>query len=163
MNHIIPIINVRTIFGHTPTLGNFWTEACPTSRTSDGLGRMFFFLKLTSLVAAHFPGVKAACAVRARGTQRHRTCGPAAYAAPRQFGYRSAAQCTLHSAQYTVHRPCSCTERTEQVFVPQVPTAGPALWSACRDGVQIAPATVGQGSIWRTPRASSDVPHQVQA
>ena len=26
MNHIILIVNVRTIFGHTPTSDNTWTE-----------------------------------------------------------------------------------------------------------------------------------------
>ena len=42
MNHTIPIINVRAIFGHTPTWDNFWTEICLTSRTLDGLGQIFF-------------------------------------------------------------------------------------------------------------------------
>ena len=37
MNHFIVIANVRTIFGHTPALGNTWTENCLTSRTPDGL------------------------------------------------------------------------------------------------------------------------------
>ena len=53
VNHIIFIANVRTIFGHNPTSDNFWTEIYRTTRTSDGLGHMFFFLKLAPLVDTH--------------------------------------------------------------------------------------------------------------
>ena len=49
VNRIIPTVNVQTIFGHTPVLNFSWTETCLTSRTSDGLGQIFF-LKLTPLV-----------------------------------------------------------------------------------------------------------------
>ena len=42
MNHIIPIGNVQTIFRHIPTSESFWTESYLASRTSDGLGRIFF-------------------------------------------------------------------------------------------------------------------------
>ena len=42
MNHIIPTVNVRTIFGHTPSSDNFRTEICLTSWTSDELGQIFF-------------------------------------------------------------------------------------------------------------------------
>ena len=41
-NRIIPIVYVRTTFGHIPTLDGFWTEICLTSRTSHGLGQIFF-------------------------------------------------------------------------------------------------------------------------
>ena len=40
---IITIVNVRTIFGHIPTSEIVWTEICLTSRTSDGLGQIFFW------------------------------------------------------------------------------------------------------------------------
>ena len=36
MNHIIPIVNVRTVFEHIPASDNFWTEIRLTSRTWDG-------------------------------------------------------------------------------------------------------------------------------
>ena len=49
INSIISIVNVRTIFGHTPTSDNFWTDICLTSRTSDELGQTFF-LKLVPLI-----------------------------------------------------------------------------------------------------------------
>ena len=42
INHIIPIVDVHTIFGHTAAWGNFWTETCLTSRTSEGLPQIFF-------------------------------------------------------------------------------------------------------------------------
>ena len=42
MNHIISIGNNRTIFGHIPTSESFWTESYLASRTSDGLGQIFF-------------------------------------------------------------------------------------------------------------------------
>ena len=51
MNPIIPIVNHQTIFEHTTNSDNFWTEICLTSRTSDGLGQIFF-LKLAPLVPA---------------------------------------------------------------------------------------------------------------
>ena len=41
MSHIVLICNVRTIFGHFPTLDNFWTEICQASQTSEGLGQIF--------------------------------------------------------------------------------------------------------------------------
>ena len=49
MIHIIPMVNLWTIFGHTTNSDNFWTEICLTSRTSDGLGQIFF-LKLAPLI-----------------------------------------------------------------------------------------------------------------
>ena len=52
MNYIMPIVNVQTIFGHTHSSDIFWTEICSTSRTSDGLGWIFFLLKLAQLVLA---------------------------------------------------------------------------------------------------------------
>ena len=42
MNHVTPVVNVRTIFGHSRTSGEFWTEICLTSGTSDGFGQIFF-------------------------------------------------------------------------------------------------------------------------
>ena len=39
---MILIVSARTIFGHTRTSDNFWTDICLTSRTSDRL-RQFFF------------------------------------------------------------------------------------------------------------------------
>ena len=43
VNHIIFIDNVWTIFGHNPTSDIFWTEIYWTTRTSDGLGHIFFW------------------------------------------------------------------------------------------------------------------------
>ena len=52
VNHIIFTDNVWTIFGHNPTSDIFWTEIYWTTRTSDGLGHIFF-LKLAPLVDTH--------------------------------------------------------------------------------------------------------------
>ena len=41
MNYIILVVTVRTIFGHTPTSDNVWTELSLTLRTSDGIGQIF--------------------------------------------------------------------------------------------------------------------------
>ena len=48
MDLVIPtvlllIVNVWTIYGNTLTSDIFWTEICQTSRTSDGLGQIFFW------------------------------------------------------------------------------------------------------------------------
>ena len=42
INHILSIVSLRTVFGHTTNLENFWTEICLISPTSDGLGQIFF-------------------------------------------------------------------------------------------------------------------------
>ena len=42
LNRIIPIVNIRANFGHTPTSDNFlWTEICLTSRTLHELWQFF--------------------------------------------------------------------------------------------------------------------------
>ena len=43
-------VNLWTIFGHATNLAIFGTEICVTSRTSDGLGQIFFFLKVAPLI-----------------------------------------------------------------------------------------------------------------
>ena len=43
MNHIIPFVNLRTIFGYTTNTDIFLTEICLISRTSDRLGQIFFW------------------------------------------------------------------------------------------------------------------------
>ena len=47
MNHIIPIDNIRTIFGHLPTSSNFWSEISDFSDI--GRTRTDFLLKLAQL------------------------------------------------------------------------------------------------------------------
>ena len=49
MNHIVPIVNLRSISGHATNSDIFRTEIFLPSRTSDGLGQIF--LKLASLVS----------------------------------------------------------------------------------------------------------------
>ena len=44
----IQVVNIRTIFGHTPTSDSFWTKVCPTFRTSERT-RTNFPLKLSPL------------------------------------------------------------------------------------------------------------------
>ena len=48
--NIISFIVVWTNFRHTRSSDNFRVQICLTSRTSDGLGQIFFFLKLALLV-----------------------------------------------------------------------------------------------------------------
>ena len=40
--NVLPFVNVRTIFGHTPVSDNFWTEICTAFRASDVSDRFFF-------------------------------------------------------------------------------------------------------------------------
>ena len=38
---MIHVFNVRTIFGHTATSDNFWSEIYPICRTLDEIGQFF--------------------------------------------------------------------------------------------------------------------------